>query len=332
MTQEIVIQGLTKTYRTYQKPPGALAALRSLFIREWQDKTAIHPIDLTVREGETLGLLGANGAGKTTLVKLLSGIMVPSKGSATVNGFIPWRRHSKFKHQIALIMGQKAQLWWDLPASDCFLLLKEIYRIKNDEYRARVEELVDTLKVGHLLNVQIRRLSLGERMKMELIACLLHRPSVIFLDEPTIGLDISTQKAMHTFLKDYRTKYRPIIILTSHYMADIQALCDRIVILKNGSMAYDGSLEELSQRYNVSKILSFKLEKEDLPKIERLAHQHHLEFHSDPEGQIEITVPKANMCTFSKECLDQIDPIDFSIRDQDISNTIEDIMSGKKAK
>ena len=220
---------LTKTFHVHEKEPGLKGSLRSLFRRKRIARHALVDVDLEVAPGEIVGLIGENGAGKTTLVKMLAGIIHPTSGEAEVLGEVPWKRANEFRRQIALVMGQKAQLWWDLPAADCFLLLREIYRIPEAAYQERLHTLAEMLDVGQHLKVQLRRLSLGERMKMELIAALLHQPRVVFLDEPTIGLDLSAQRAIRSFLLTYREQHQPAMLLTSHYMEDIERLCKRIV-------------------------------------------------------------------------------------------------------
>jgi ABC-2 type transport system ATP-binding protein len=252
-------RGLSKTYRVHRKEPGLKGSLRSLFFRKWQEVQALKPVDLEVQAGEIVGLVGANGAGKTTLVKALAGIIHPTSGTAEVLGYVPWQRKNAFRRQIALIMGQKAQLWWDLPAGDGFLLLREIYQVPKDRFKANLETLAAVLKVEDKLNIQVRRLSLGERMKMELIAALLHQPKVVFLDEPTIGLDITAQRAIRDFILEYRRRESPAMILTSHYMEDIEALCERLVLIREGQIVYDGSTGRLVADYARHKVLTAHL-------------------------------------------------------------------------
>lgn len=256
----IKAKNISKTFRVHKKVPGLMGSVKSLFYRTWIEKTALSGVSLEVTEGEIVGLIGANGAGKTTLVKILSGIINATSGTTRILGHDPWKRHNDFRRQIALIMGQKAQLWWDLPAEDCFQLLKEIYQIPDALYKENLSFLAETLQVQHLLNIQIRRLSLGERMKMELIAALLHNPRVVFLDEPTIGLDLSAQRAIRQFLLDYRRKHRPAMIVTSHYMADIEQLCKRIIILRHGSVVYDGPLSDIVKHFTSQKVISVRLQ------------------------------------------------------------------------
>ncbi len=253
-------RGLSKTFRVHRKDPGLKGSFRSLFVREWQEVHALNKVDLDVGPGEIVGLVGENGAGKTTLVKALAGIIHPSSGTAEVLGHIPWQRKNAFRRQIALIMGQKAQLWWDLPAGDGFILLREIYQVPEKTFRENLAALSKALRVEDKLNIQLRRLSLGERMKMELIAALLHQPRVVFLDEPTIGLDLAAQRAIREFLLEYRRRENPAMILTSHYMEDIEKLCERIVLMRKGEVVYDGAVTRMITSYARHKVLTAHLQ------------------------------------------------------------------------
>lgn len=255
----ISVRGLRKEYLIHRKEPGLAASLKSLFKRRFESVVALEGADLEVGPGEIVGLLGANGAGKTTLVKMLSGILYPTSGEARVLGHVPWLREDAFRSRISLIMGQKAQLWWDLPAGDSFLLLREIYRVPREEHARRLAELTGALGVESKLSVQLRRLSLGERMKMELIAALLHRPQAVFLDEPTLGLDLTAQQTIRQFLLEYRQRHQPAMILTSHYMEDIRRLCPRVVVIRKGRFVYDGPLGELPASFDRTKILTVQL-------------------------------------------------------------------------
>ncbi|MCE9553659.1 MAG: ABC transporter ATP-binding protein [Planctomycetes bacterium] len=252
----IEIQGLTKSYRIYRKQEGLLAAMRGLFSRTHKQVEAVRGIDLTVDEGEFVAFLGPNGAGKTTTLKLLSGVITPDSGTARVMGFVPWERDNAYRRRFALVMGQKNQLWWDLPAQESFRLHQQIYRIDPAQFERTRDELVDLLTVRQLLGQPVRELSLGERMKMELIAALLHSPEVLFLDEPTIGLDVVAQHNIQQFLKHYQQLRRITILLTSHYMKDIAALCRRVVIIARGQIVYDGSLSGIVDRFSGHKIVS----------------------------------------------------------------------------
>jgi len=321
----IRVRELSKTFHVHKKAPGLRASLRSLFRRERVAKHAVAGVSLEVKEGEIVGLLGPNGAGKTTLVKMLAGIIHPTAGEASVLGFTPWERDNRFRRQIALIMGQKAQLWWDLPAADCFLLLKEIYRVRDDEYRETLAYLTAVLDVEQQLNIQIRRLSLGERMKMELIAALLHRPRVVFLDEPTIGLDLSAQRSIRDFILRYREEHKPAMILTSHYMEDIERLCERIVIIREGEFVYDGPLRRVVELYAPSKVIRAHLRKTEQPvRVDgELAGLGEVVECSDE--QICLRVPRGEVAHASARILETYPVADLAIEEMDVGTIIERI-------
>ena len=238
----IETRGLTREYQTYKKPEGVWNSVRGFWAREYQRKIALQPTDLRIEGGQIIGLVGANGAGKTTLLKLLSGLIYPSGGEARILGFDPWSRNSEYLRQISILLGQKNQLWWDIPAADSFDLLARIYGLAKADARARALELATLLRCESLMHTQLRRLSLGERMKMEIIGSLLHRPRVLFLDEPTIGLDIVAQSTIRDFLAEYVRLERPTVILTSHYMDDISLLADRLLLISRGRIVYDGTV------------------------------------------------------------------------------------------
>ncbi|MBI2485074.1 ABC transporter ATP-binding protein [Candidatus Uhrbacteria bacterium] len=241
----IELHSLSKTYRSYKKQAGFLGTLRSLVHRESLEVPAVQDLTFSIEEGEVVGFLGPNGAGKTTTLKMLSGILWPTSGSATVMGFVPWERKDAFRRQFSIVMGQKNQLWWDLPAKDSFLLNKEIYEIPDQTYRKRVSELSEFLRIEDVLEIPVRKLSLGERMKCELLNSLLHNPRVLFLDEPTIGLDVVSQQSIRDFLHTWNREKKTTIVLTSHTMADVEALCRRAIVIDKGVLFYDGSLETL---------------------------------------------------------------------------------------
>ncbi|MEM7783995.1 MAG: ABC transporter ATP-binding protein [Planctomycetota bacterium] len=255
----IEIKNLSKTYRVYQKQEGMLASIRGLFHREYREVHAVKDISFEVEEGEFVAFLGPNGAGKTTTLKLLSGVINPDTGNATVLGHVPWLRENEYRRRFALVMGQKNQLWWDLPAMESFRLNQHIYRVPKNEFEKTRDELSEMLDVTRLLGRPVRELSLGERMKMELIAALLHQPDVLFLDEPTIGLDVVAQHKIQQFLKSYQQEQNNTILLTSHYMKDIEALCNRVVIIANGSLYHDGSLEDIVDQFSGDKIVTLQL-------------------------------------------------------------------------
>jgi len=244
----IRVERLTKHYRVHDKQPGLMGSLRSFVRRQYKPVEAVNEISFAIGAGEIVGFLGPNGAGKTTTLKMLSGLLHPTSGEATVAGFTPRRREHAFLRTITMVMGQKRQLIWDLPAADSFLVNQAIYDIPEPTYRQRLAELVDMLEVGDLIHRQVRKLSLGERMKCELIAALLHAPQVLFLDEPTIGLDVSMQQAVREFIADYNRRTGATIVLTSHYMADVTALARRIIVIDHGRLLFDGDLSALVER------------------------------------------------------------------------------------
>src|SRR5688572_31295117 len=251
----IVVQGLTKTYRSYKKAPGFRGAVKGLFKRDYETTHAAKDIRFAVEEGELVGFLGPNGAGKTTTLKMLAGLLYPTSGEARVVGHVPWQREGAFLRQMTLLMGNRSQLVWDIPASDSFRVLQEIYGIPEDRYRASLRELTDLLELEPLVSKPVRNLSLGERMKVEFAAGLLHGPRVAFLDEPTLGLDVSMQSRIRRFVAEHNRRTGTTILLTSHYMDDILALCKRVLVIHHGKMLYDGELGELAQRMAPYKVI-----------------------------------------------------------------------------
>ncbi len=268
----IEIERLSKSYRVYQKREGLWSAVKGLWRREYREVQAVREIDLQVEQGEFVAFLGPNGAGKTTTLKLLSGVIYPSSGTARVMGYVPWERNNEYRRRFALVMGQKNQLWWDLPAQESFRLHQQIYRIDATQFQRTLDELTELLAVRELLGRPVRELSLGERMKMELIAALLHSPEVLFLDEPTIGLDVVAQHNIQQFLKYYQQQRQITILLTSHYMKDVAALCKRVVVITGGAIKYDGSLSGVIDQFSGSKILKLLLSAGQSPAgLERFA-------------------------------------------------------------
>jgi ABC-2 type transport system ATP-binding protein len=255
----IEIEHLSKSYRVYQKQEGLLAAVRGLFRRQYREVQAVRDVNLTVEQGEFVAFLGPNGAGKTTTLKLLSGVIYPSGGTARVLGFVPWQREIAYRRRFALVMGQKNQLWWDLPAMESFRLHQQIYRIEPTQFEQTLAELTELLEIGQLLKQPVRELSLGERMKMELTAALLHSPEVLFLDEPTIGLDVVAQHRIQQFLRTYQEQRKITVLLTSHYMKDVAALCRRAVIIAQGQIKYDGSLTGIVDEFSSQKLVTLQL-------------------------------------------------------------------------
>jgi ABC-2 type transport system ATP-binding protein len=248
MKTQISVDHLSKFYDVHQKEPGFTGSLRAFFRRKYETVRAVEDLSFEIGEGEVVGFLGPNGAGKTTALKVLSGLLHPTSGEATVCGFRPFDRSPDFLRQITLVMGQKNQLIWDLPASESFLLNRAIYEVSAGDYASVMKELTDLLDLGPVLNKQVRKLSLGERMKCEIAAALLHRPRVLFLDEPTIGLDVTMQARMRAFLIEYNRRHGSTLLLTSHYMADVVALCKRVLVIDHGKLVYDGDLAALVER------------------------------------------------------------------------------------
>lgn len=321
----IKVKNLSKTYLYYHKEPGILNSLKSLFYRKYYKNEALNNISFSISEGEFVGYIGPNGAGKTTTLKILTGVLFPTTGITEVLGFIPWKGKNEFKRNITFVMGQKQQLWWDLPAVETFNLNKEIYQIPDKEYKNTLEELVELLAVKDLLTVQVRKLSLGERMKMELIASLLHLPKVIFLDEPTIGLDFLSQKKIWDFLKRYNKLYNVTIMLTSHYLSDIKALCKKIIVINKGKIIYNGSLSDLTKNLREYKLISiefshYQKRKDDLAFLER---QGQILMYKD--NNIVVKVPSNESLQVVKECIEKFEIRDITIEDPPIEDIMEDL-------
>ena len=320
----IHVKNLSKEFKVHKKEEGLKASIKSLIKRDYVIKEAIKNINLTINDGEIIGLIGANGAGKTTLTKILSGIIPATNGEVSVLGFDPWKRDNQYRSQMSLIMGQKAQLWWDLPAMDGYLLLKEIYQIPEKQFRERVAFLSESLRIDKELNVQVRKLSLGERMKVELIAALLHNPKVVFLDEPTIGLDLTAQKAVRKFIKEYRKEFQPIMILTSHYMDDIEELCKRVAIMREGQIIFDGDISEIQNKYAQNKTIkvysSIQIDPNEFPSELGI-----LKTCSDTEFL--VISPKEKVMQAANFLLTHYDILDLTIQEEEIADLIEKIMS-----
>jgi ABC-2 type transport system ATP-binding protein len=258
-TPAILVEGISKTYKVPEREAGFAASARSFFRRKYKDVKAVQQVSFQIGRGEIVGFLGPNGAGKTTTLKMLSGLLHPTAGSARVLGFTPWELKSDYLKSMTLVMGQRNRLSWDIPAADSFLLNQAIYRLNDETYRKTLQELDELLELASILKKPVRNLSLGERMKCELAAGLLHRPQVLFLDEPTIGLDITAQARIRSFLQEYNRRTGATILLTSHYMADVTALCERIIIIHHGQLKYDGGLTELSRRIAPYKLIGVEL-------------------------------------------------------------------------
>lgn len=315
----IKVEGLSKSFEYYKKELGLKYSLKNLFGREKLIKDAVKDISFEIEEGEIVGFLGPNGAGKTTTIKMMSGILFPTSGMANVMGYVPWERKKEFKRQFSVVMGQKNQLWWDLPAIESLYLNKCIYEIEDNEYNRTLYELSEMLDVKDLLKVQVRRLSLGERMKMELLAALIHQPKVIYLDEPTIGLDLISQKKMREFLKFYNQQKKTTILLTSHYMNDIEELCKRSIIINHGQVVYDGELSKINEKMSNYKILKLQFDK----KMDEQSFTEFGTIRASDGYQVELMVDKAKIREYSSSILNQFEVTDFNIDDMPIEESIE---------
>jgi ABC-2 type transport system ATP-binding protein len=321
----ISINHLKKYYKVHEKEPGFIGSIRSLVHRKYRTVPAVDDISFEIGEGELVGFIGPNGAGKTTTLKCLSGLLYPTGGTVSVLGFTPFERKNAYLKQIALVMGQKNQLWWDLPAVETFLLNKEIYEIDDGEYKKTLHELVELLDVESLLKVQVRKLSLGERMKMELIAALIHSPKVLFLDEPTIGLDVVMQKNMRDFIRQYNEIKRSTILLTSHYMEDVRQLARRVVIIDHGKILYDGKLDELIKKFAKYKVLSVVLDEYVMP--DKLKSVGDLVEYNFPRAV--IRVPRSASNVAAAQILQKFPVDDLNIEEPDIEDIIRDVFTKK---
>jgi ABC-2 type transport system ATP-binding protein len=321
----IEVNSLTKAFRTYKKQPGFGGAIKGLFHRQYEQTVAVREVSFKIEPGELVGFLGPNGAGKTTTLKMLSGLLYPSSGSARVLGHIPWEREDDYRRQFALLLGQKNQLWWDLPARESLELNAKIYDISEKELDRTVAEMTELLAVRDKLNVAVRELSLGERMKMELIASLLHRPKVLFLDEPTIGLDVISQKTVREFLREHNKKQKTTIVLTSHYMADIQALCERVIIIDRGTISFDGRLDEVVDRFADFKVITIQFEEaarfsfEDMRKYGEIVEQN--------AGSVTLKVKRDRVIPVCKALLDELPVSDIDIQEVPIEEVIRRIFA-----
>lgn len=326
----IEVEHLTRIFRTYKKQPGFWGGVKGLFYRDFEETRAADDISFSIKEGEFVGFLGPNGAGKTTTLKMLSGLIYPTSGRARVAGFDPSRRENAYRRLFALVLGQKNQLWWDLPAQESFFLLRAIYGLEPRQWQEALDELVALLGVGPKLNVQVRELSLGERMKMELIAALLHRPRVLFLDEPTIGLDVVSQKAVREFLRDYNRKHRTTILLTSHYMADISSLCERVIVIDHGRKIFDGDLDRIAGAGARQRIVKFKPRDGAFPAAWKPLHG---ECKVCEDGEILLHVPSEHVTAVCSQILASGPVDDITIQDVPLEDIISEIFSrgGKPA-
>jgi ABC-2 type transport system ATP-binding protein len=315
------VQDLRKTYVVSEREAGAAAALRGLLRRRVREVMAVDRVSFDLSPGEIVGFLGPNGAGKTTTLKMLSGLLHPTAGAVTVLGHTPSRREKDFLRQITLVMGQRAQLVWDIPAADSYELNRAIYRIPRAEFRRTLDELVALLDLEPLLPKPVRTLSLGERMKCEIAAALLHRPRVVFLDEPTIGLDVTMQRRIRAFLIEYNQRYGATILLTSHYMADVEALCRRVLVIHHGRLLFDGELARLVQRFTAHKTIVVQLED---PGADLSAYG---EVVSQEDGSTTLRVPKDRTARVTERLLADLPVVDLTVEDPPIEEVIERVFT-----
>ena len=321
----IQVEGLTKAFRSYQKQPGFKGALKGLFHREYEQILAAKEISFSVEEGEFVGFLGPNGAGKTTTLKMLAGLLYPTGGTARVLGYVPWERQDGYRRQFALLLGQKNQLWWDLPARESLELNSKIYGIPVDSFERTVAELTELLDVKDKLNVMVRELSLGERMKMELIASLLHQPKVLFLDEPTIGLDVVSQKKVREFLRHHNASRKTTILLTSHYMIDIQELCQRVIIIDHGTIFFDGRLNDVLDRFADFKLVTIQCDGASDYPAENLGKYGEIVEHN--AASIKLKVKRDRVIPVCKALLDDFVVTDIDIQEVPIEDVIRQIFA-----
>ncbi len=321
----ISVKDLKKHYQIAQKEAGLAGSFKSLLHRQYSVVKAVDGVSFAISEGELVGFIGPNGAGKTTTLKVLSGLLYPTSGAVSVLGFTPWKRQPAFQKQFSLVLGQKNQLWWDLPAQESFILNKEIYEVPDAQYKSTLDTLVQLLEVADLLKIQVRKLSLGQRMKMELIAALIHSPKILFLDEPTIGLDVVMQKKMRDFIKDYNRQYHSTIILTSHYMDDVKELCDRVIIINQGRLLFDGQLDEIIKKFANHKILTVIFSKDINPDALKSVGQ--VREFTYPRAL--ISVPRAETSAAASRLLRDFPVADLNIEEPAIEDVIREVFTGK---
>jgi ABC-2 type transport system ATP-binding protein len=325
----IIVSHLTRRFTTHVKQPGLSGAVRGLFRREYKTKTAVEDVSFTIERGEFVGFLGPNGAGKTTTLKILSGVLHPTSGHVEVLGHIPWKREPALQRRFSLVLGQKNQLWWDLPAYDSFLLNRDIYEISQLAFASKVDELTELLDIKELLRVPVRKLSLGERMKCEIAASLLHAPEVLFLDEPTIGLDVVSQVRVREFLREYNERTGTTVILTSHYTGDIEALCKRVVVINEGRTMFDGELRQLmangANRRAIRLTLSREATTDELEKVR--ATEAEVETHGP---QLTVTVPRDQVPERVSSLLSLLSVQDLTVEDVAVEQVIRDLFTEKE--
>jgi ABC-2 type transport system ATP-binding protein len=321
----IEVSNLAKHYRVYQKRAGWMSSLTGLFHREYKQVRAVRDVSFQIERGEMVAFLGPNGAGKTTTLKLLSGLIHPTSGTATVLGYVPWHRENAYRRRFSLVMGQKNQLWWDLPAQESFILHREIYAIEPTQFQRRLDELTDLLEVRKLVGQPVRELSLGERMRMELIAALLHSPEVLLLDEPTIGLDVVSQRKVQGFLRHYQVEQQMTVLLTSHYMKDVEALCRRAIIINEGEIKHDGPLAEIIDRFSSVKQIQLQFAGSEVPDdIERYGR-----VVERVPPRVKLEVPRHEIPRVLAALLDRYTIEDVGVQERPLEEVIAELFARK---
>jgi ABC-2 type transport system ATP-binding protein len=320
---QISVQNLSKTYRVPERPPGMAAALKSLFQPAYRTVEAVRKISFTVERGEMVGFIGPNGAGKTTTLKVLSGLLYPTGGTVQVAGFTPWERKPDYLRRISMVMGNRSQMIWDIPPLDSFRVLGEIYQVPQAEYQETIAELIELLDMGDLLHKPVRNFSLGERMKCEMVAGLLYRPEILFLDEPTLGLDISMQRRLRRFLAEYNRRKAVTTILTSHYMADVVELCSRVILIHHGELIYDGALDGLAARLSPFKLVKLTLGGQN--GVGEIEFPRGAELIARDGGRVTLRVGREDVAGITAHLLDSLPVVDLSIENPPIEAVIDQI-------
>ena len=316
---------LSKIYRVPVRAEGLAASMRHLIKPTFDYITAVEDVNLTVQKGEMIGLIGPNGAGKTTTLKILAGLIHPSRGEALVSGFIPWKRDPAFLCRISMVMGNKSQMLWDIPPMDSFRVISEIYSVPKDTFRQTIDELIEILEMREILTKPVRNLSLGERMKCEIVASLLYKPEVLFLDEPTLGLDVSMQIRLRSFIAEYNRRSNVTVILTSHYMADVTALCSRVVLIHHGRMLYDGNLQELAKKLAPFKQLRITLQEEKINGTYNFPEG--VEIVEQAANNLVLRVKHASAPAMTAQLLQILPVVDLTIEDPPIEAVMDQIYS-----